>query len=586
MSLSATHFEDHDWEEVLDQAEQPICRHYARLFAGRKEEAEEEGNAEAEALYGALCSITALHLSLEAEEAPLTGVGEVSEERLLVLAEVFPSIAGPELRARLGDILWLRRIGDNPYQFALEAIDAYLESARELEGFNHSQPTRKRYARAAELAVQLNHDDKKEDVEAALQERIRSRASTETEWWTLWYSKILFVNDLGEPAEQGLLIEQAAESIEDSDVDSGIDYWKSRRYWELAAEWHHGAGDADAARAARIEAAERFARLAEQAPKRMNAFSHYRSAYKAYRTIDGAEERQEELHRLMLDAGEESRREMVQFSRDPTNEAQQDQARDHVKSVRLEETLTDFALGYAPPSEDHYRKRVREEAQINPLKAIIPGELHNAMGHVIGTKAGGFEDEEGALHYLMHEVASETRHKVAVNYIRPAKAQMLEDHYIGRHAIADFLKYSTFIPGRRLHAFTKGLHAGFRNDFLTAAHILAPQIESALRRLLELRDIITTGLDRYNIQHQRPLGKLLREEPYRNGLVNLLGENLVFDLTGLMVEAAGANIRNDVAHGLNDDGAYWNMQVIYMWWMTLHLAAIFIPADEHAVEET
>ena len=60
----------------------------------------------------------------------------------------------------------------------------------------------------------------------------------------------------------------------------------------------------------------------------------------------------------------------------------------------------------------------------------------------------------------------------------------------------------------------------------------------------------------------------------------------MFDLTGLMVEAAGANIRNDVAHGLNDDGAYWNMQVIYMWWMTLHLAAIFIPADEHAVEET
>jgi hypothetical protein len=487
MSLSATHFEDHDWKEVLDQAEQPICRHYARLFAERKGEAGEEGNAESEALYGALSSVTALHLSLEAEEAPLPGVGELNEEKLRVLAEVFPSIADPELRARLGDILWLRRIGDNPYQFALEAIDAYLESARELEGFNHSQPTKKRYARGAQLAVQLNHDDKKDGVEAALQERIRSRASTETEWWTLWYSKILFANDLGEPAEQASLIEQAAEAIENPDDDSDVDYWRSRRYWELAAEWHHRAGDADAARAAQIEAAERFVRLAERAPTRMNAFSHYRSAYKAYRSIDGTEERQEELHQQMLAAGREIREEMGQFSRDHTNEEKQEQARSRVQDIPLEEALIKFALGHFPPPEDHYRKRVREKAQIDPLKAIAPGELHNAMGHVIGTKAGGFQDEEGALHYLMHEVASEKRHEVAVNYIRPAKAQMLEDHYIGRHAIADFLKYSTFIPGGRLHAFTKGLHAGFRNDFLTAAHILAPQIESALRRLLELQ---------------------------------------------------------------------------------------------------
>ena len=240
----------------------------------------------------------------------------------------------------------------------------------------------------------------------------------------------------------------------------------SRKYWELAAAWHSQADQADAARSAQIEAAERFVRLAEQAPTEMNAFSYYRSAVQAYRKIGGTDERRDELHQQMLSAGEGISGEMGHFSWDPTNEARQDEARSHVQGAVLHEALTRFALGHTPPPKDHYEERALKEAQWNPLKALAPAELQNAMGHVIETKPGGFEDDEAALQYLMHDVASRARHEVAVNYIRPAKKQMLEDHYIGRRAIADFLQHSTFVPTRRMRSFVTGLYQLLNEEWL------------------------------------------------------------------------------------------------------------------------
>jgi len=122
MSLSVAHFEHYEWTDVPGQADQPICRQYAGLFGERMKRAEDEDDADAEVLYGTLRAVTAPYLALEAVEAPLPGVGELDKQTLNVLADALPLIDDPELRARVGDILWLRRIGDDYHHFAVEAV--------------------------------------------------------------------------------------------------------------------------------------------------------------------------------------------------------------------------------------------------------------------------------------------------------------------------------------------------------------------------------------------------------------------------------------------------------------------------------
>lgn len=105
MSLSVAHFEQHEWTDILGQADRPICRQYAGLFGERMKRAEEEEDADAEVLYGTLRTVTAPYLALEADDATLPGVGELDEQTLHVLADAFPLVDDPELRARIGDIL-------------------------------------------------------------------------------------------------------------------------------------------------------------------------------------------------------------------------------------------------------------------------------------------------------------------------------------------------------------------------------------------------------------------------------------------------------------------------------------------------
>jgi len=96
-----------------------------------------------------------------------------------------------------------------------------------------------------------------------------------------------------------------------------------------------------------------------------------------------------------------------------------------------------------------------------------------------------------------------------------------------------------------------------------------------MRHALRQKGVITSGLDTYQIQHERNLNTILSEVQYRPHIVEMIGEDLTFDLQGLLVDARGANLRNLIAHGLLDDTAYQNRQAIYLWWVTLHLCCLW-----------
>jgi len=143
------------------------------------------------------------------------------------------------------------------------------------------------------------------------------------------------------------------------------------------------------------------------------------------------------------------------------------------------------------------------------------------------------------------------------------------------NSFLDLVSKSPFFPESRHQLFAKGLYAGLFGDFYTSTHILIPQIENSICHLLEQRGIITSRLDN-GIQKDFQLAPLLNMSETKS----IWGEDIVFDLQGLLTESSGDNLRNKMAHGLLDDSDFQNPTMSYLWWISLRLCFSSISASQ------
>ena len=77
---------------------------------------------------------------------------DLSDQQLSVLAQAAESVDDPEFRARILDVLWLRR---RDVSAARAAVDAYLRSGSRLEHPENWVASMQRYERAVRLAYQI-----------------------------------------------------------------------------------------------------------------------------------------------------------------------------------------------------------------------------------------------------------------------------------------------------------------------------------------------------------------------------------------------------------------------------------------------
>lgn len=167
----------------------------------------------------------------------------------------------------------------------------------------------------------------------------------------------------------------------------------------------------------------------------------------------------------------------------------------------------------------------------------------------------------------MFERANLQREYAAVAVIMPARSQIVDEHYVSFRSLLPLVTASAFVPPGREDAFALGLSAGFDGDFATALHVLMPQFEHAVRCLLADVGAMTSKVDEEGVQDERDLGWLLTCDHAKQAI----DEALLFDIRGLLIERFGANLRNQMAHGLLDVDQMVGPSSIYFWWLTLYM---------------
>ncbi|PFT62607.1 hypothetical protein COK67_20055 [Bacillus cereus] len=112
-----------------------------------------------------------------------------------------------------------------------------------------------------------------------------------------------------------------------------------------------------------------------------------------------------------------------------------------------------------------------------------------------------------------------------------------------------------------------GIKKFLEEDYISSVHILVPHFESTLRRLFANAGYPTTSIKKRTAQHEETFNEFLNREEIKS----LLGDDVHKLIQIVMVEQAGLNLRNEIAHGLINFSDITNTQCILVIYLFLIL---------------
>ena len=562
------------------------------LSAAARESIEAKRYAEAKVLWllADACSMMLQPRSLNEPFRPYSAMGEkrsaipddFNEPDVTLLAEIAEETDHVLLRARLSDLVWLRK-QPRSYQHALLAVDAYRSMPLNDDSWIHG--AREAWGRAISLTRMLRAGagERGKEIETSILTAFDA-AQDQHGFLALWLSDLLF--------DQGFGFDRCAEiggrlKILATTFDEKGDLHRAREFFDAASKWFKRAAD-EAAAAAMIAALaegwvkEAIARSSSDTPSHIVAASFYENAIKNYRRIPGSEraahrvdERIAEIHKQLGDAGRRSLGEMSRIQA-PSIDITEiiEAARKAVSNKPTDEALAAFANLYRGATSAKLREESVQMLRQHPLQALFGSTHLSRDGRVIAkTPAPGFSNTDSD-EYKRSVWSEMIRHYmielglIVQGRIWPALEVLLQEHRLREDDFVTIARQSSIVPVGRERLFGKALFAGFDRNFEVAVHLLIPQIEHIVRTHLKTSGTTTTNIDQDGVEHENGLSTLVALPEAEK----VFGENLTFELKALFCDPVGPNLRNELAHGLLSDEACYSLPCIYAWWFALKLA--------------
>ncbi|MCX5890566.1 MAG: DUF4209 domain-containing protein [Deltaproteobacteria bacterium] len=591
--LTKEDFENSKWEEIIEKYEEKECHSYSTAMFKKAREAEGAGDKKNQEIFDLLGSITSMYFKPYLPNDPfgpmvvMAGsrsaiVDDFSEDHLNILSEIVFSIKNAEIRCRIADVLWIRK---RDFRFAETAIDTYLDSAKILEHPENWSASAQRIERAFRLALLLGpRTGKLDKVINHIERVIEKYEGKDPLFFTNSLMKLLIEvrrGDFQKYCDLSKEIAQEAEKIGN--------YYKARAYWETNVRWNKLNKDTENERIASIQIAETYAKEAENSivtdsPSYFRAAFHQQKAIEAYRRIGGLKDKVNELHQILLYYQEKSMGEMKVISTKVDIGDFIKESTDKIKGKTLQEALIAFALIVRPPRIEELREQVKESANNHPIQHLVTSFSVNDKGKVVAKRSGMFSTDknevEASIRENMFRHASFYHSIDTQGIIEPIRNQINLEHNVRLDDFIDIVSNNPFVPRGREYIYAQGLQAGMEGDFVVAAHLLIPQIENSIRNILSQMGVLTSGIDSDGIQDERSLNVTL----YILEIKEVFGEDIVFDLQGLLVERPGANLRNRMAHGLMTHESFYSVEVPYLWALVLRICCLFI-IKQRSIEE-
>lgn len=499
-----------------------------------------------------------------------------------LFAAIAADIPHPGLRARLADIVRFRE-PRRGLQFADLAIEAYLFAPLDKQGWELGG--RDAWHRATHLALSLQ----RVELAAVIEQRLLEA------FWRVEgpdgapvgsYASLLCERRLASH-HHPKIAERLAELA--GQLSAHARFREARELLAVAAVWFRGKGPAE--RHAQVLASiaqawhdEAHAALTEPSPSAIAAGDFLEKAIQVYRTVGrkfrpalGIDEKLVALQRERLEVGERSLAELGMVSTSPTDISEL--VRESVSRVTGKDEITalhGLATLWPGPRVDKAEQTAREIMRGSLLAQLLSrGTTMSADGRVI-SKVGGRSREEDEARALQVQMLQHFRMDLGLavqGAILPALAHMAVEHALTLDTFVTLARNSRLVPPDHARRVGRALYFGYTRDFETALQYLAPEFENIVRYHLKHTGAVTINTAVDGVQMEYGLSNLVRMPQMQT----VFGKDLTFEINAVFCDQDGANLRNDVAHGLIADDIGSTAESVYAWWMVFRLAFLASP---------
>jgi hypothetical protein len=577
--VTAADLRNYLWQKLLAAHPTKECWSYYEVFSKQAQELGAKGDTVGNRVYSFLQVVSSFLPKTDDMAEPYDSMwkgfngrralnpDDLVDEDLKALEEIMPEIDDPEMRARVADVVWIRC---KNFKAAQIAVAAFLESAQRLRTADLWPRFTERLERAAQIAARKGFEEMEKTVVAAIEGYITEAAADPKSG--LLCSKlmsILIKLGEGDAKHYAALAEQLAKDFEQKG-----DWHVVERYWQRAELWHRRLNDEAAMSRCRVAAAESYVSRSDAGLPNGQPNFGYRAHWmgkglEALRQAKADPKRIGEVHRQFLALEKQALSEMqtVQLPEIPgmadDEKKAQEAAAGYVAGRPWEEALERFFHLLRPTDTAALKAQVEKQSEETIFDKVVATVVVDRTGKVADTIGATIDgDDAETLRKKMVQQAKTINWPLRVSWcIEPVRFRLCVEHSIRLSDLRFFVEHNPFVPPGHEAMYLRGFFAGFYGDWLVAMHLLVPQVEASIRHVFQQYQVITSTLDAEGHQQEKDLNALL----WMPEMEEYFGPDITFDLRGLLIERFGFNLRNESAHGLMPEAAFYQPGAVYLW---------------------
>lgn len=284
----------------------------------------------------------------------------------------------------------------------------------------------------------------------------------------------------------------------------------------------------------------------------ITAADYFQKAIMLYRS-NGESQQAEIVHKRLVEIQKEIPKIMIPISvkLDTNNIIRKIQV--IFDGLTFEESIIRLTQIIAFYKRDDIKNSVIEDYNSDPLSHMFSTNLINATGQTILSlqplDINDIEKDQDLLELHMHHNALK-KQKIIGDICIKNVLQLIREKFIIDNSMLEFLvTNNAIIPKGRERIFQNAIGMFLRGEYYEAMHILAPQTENLFRNIAREVGGLTVTLENDGSSMEKVLSSIFNLPE----ILDCYDNDILFLFKGLLNEQAGANIRNEIAHGIIDE---------------------------------
>ena len=471
-------------------------------------------------------------------------IEDISEDDYLILHSLELDKMPLILRALIADILWTNK---KEFSAAKTAADAYWKLFMLWYTDEDNVGTIDMIRRAVCISVQTKQTTLYNEIQEWFNEFIDTKAASAKGFFSLRIMELFFKQKNFDVS----IILKVLDGLIDGNSDNIA---KVEQAYKLKTECLFKLKRKEDAIKNNNLLADYYLEFAEKIFKKdiqgaLRAVNFYQKGIMLYRN-NGESDKADAAHKRLVEIQKEIPKIMVPFSVELDIKGVIDNLKANMEGLSFEECVIRLTQMFVFEKQEDIKKRVIEEFKDNPISHLFGKSLINAQGQtVLALHPLDIHDPEKdpkLMELHMYQNALEKQKVAGDIWVKNALIIIRDKFVIDKSMVGFLVKDNPIIPDGRERIFQSGLYMFLNGDYYEALHILAPQVENLFRNIAREVGGLTVTLEKDGSSMEKVLSSILSLPE----LVDCYDNDILFTFRGLLNEQAGANIRNEIAHGI------------------------------------